>query len=167
MGGKKNTKLKLYLFISLSMVLIISFYFRFLHGRETVKMENTRPDTSIQELFVPKIDHDTEEDTKSLSTIIEDELQTIMRDIFRPPVTKPQPTETKEVLTEQPVPTREPLMTLKGTVVGKRSSIAIIDNEFLRVGDRINEYTVEYIGKKKVILDSRGRKLRLEILKND
>lgn len=56
---------------------------------------------------------------------------------------------------------------LKGTVVGGENPIAIINDQFVRVGDLIDEYTLVRIGKKEVILNMDDRTVKVEMLKNE
>ena len=60
-----------------------------------------------------------------------------------------------------------PTFRLRGTIVGGERPLAIIDDRFVRVGDRIGDYNVIRIRKKDVLLMSDRTKLHLEIQKRD
>jgi len=51
--------------------------------------------------------------------------------------------------------------------VGGERALAIIDDQFVRVGDRIGDYSVVTIRKKDVLLMSESSKLHLEIQRRD
>ena len=54
---------------------------------------------------------------------------------------------------------------LTGTIVGGENPIAIINDQFVRVGDLIDEYKLVSIENKEVILDMDGRTVKVEMLK--
>ena len=49
---------------------------------------------------------------------------------------------------------QSPSPKLKGTIVGGKRPIAIIDDQLYRMGDQIGEYKIILIGKNKVLLES-------------
>ncbi len=55
-------------------------------------------------------------------------------------------------------------MTLKGTIVGGKRPIAIINDRFVRMGDRIGDYQVVEIDKDRVTLRSGIYEIVLEVL---
>ncbi len=166
MDTKKGEKIKIYLVFGLALILMISAYFRFIKpkikaGRVAAPAAGAAP----AQFQIPRIKPAVLQDTPDSPSPIKDDLQAVVRDIFMPmgsplKAADPPPPEVKII---KPPPS----MTLRGTIVGKKSSIAIIDNQFLRPGDRIDGYRVARIGKKDVILYSGDRKIRLEILKNE
>jgi hypothetical protein len=56
---------------------------------------------------------------------------------------------------------------LKGVIVGGKNSIAIIDDKFVRMGERINGYRVVRIAEKEVWLKSGNRTVKLRLVSND
>ncbi len=86
--------------------------------------------------------------------------------IFLEPVrpTPPaQPAPEQNQMEEIPEP--PPPMTLKGTIVGGKRPIAIINDRFVRMGDRIGDYQVVEIDKDIVKLSSGNNEIVLEVLK--
>jgi hypothetical protein len=170
MAGKGAEKIKLYLIISLSIIFVVSFYFRFIHAK--MKDNRVSPKTSPQlsalpKLLLPKLTNSSLREVENLDTLFKDNDLQAIRDIFFPLTEAATNTAPVEKPTEPELIINEPSMILKGTIVGKNSSIAIIDNQFLREGDQIGEFFVEDIGKKDVLLSSGDRIIRLEILKNE
>lgn len=168
MAVKSGEKIKIYLIIALSIIFIISFYFRFIQANAKEAKTSDSPQILPERLVIPKIDPALLQDDQDQDAETNDEPQTVMRDIFSPSLppaspAKEKPLQQPEKVKEKPVP----LFKLKGTIVGREGSIAIIDNRFLRSGDWIEGYRVAKIGKKNVLLDSGDRKIILEILKNE
>jgi hypothetical protein len=165
---KGGEKIKIYLVIALSIIFVISFYFRFIQANTNESKLSVHPQIPSARLNIPKIDPVLLRDTQDQNVKISDESQTVLRDIFSPVHTPSRAAEKKDLPQSEPVaPTPLPSFRLKGTIVGPKGSIAIIDNQFLRSGDRIGRYRVAKIGKKNVLLDSGDRTILLEILKND
>ena len=71
-----------------------------------------------------------------------------------------QPTEQKSL---------KPALSLKlrGTIVGGGEPIAIINDQFMRKGDRIDGFNVVKIGKKEVLLRSANDELKLKLIDNE
>ena len=55
--------------------------------------------------------------------------------------------------------------TLGGIIHGDRSSVAFVNEQMVRVGDRVDEATVVSINRKSVVLDIRGRRITLKLNK--
>ena len=164
MVDKKKEQIKLYIVIGLSVVLVISAYFRFIHGkigRGSVGGQGQPVQASV-EYKVPVVDAKVISITPKQESFINENLTARLRDIFAPsrfPIkeaNKLEKQKEKEALN----------LKLKGTIVGGESPIAIINDKFVRKGDSIGHYKVVSIGEKDVMLDSGDDKIVLEILKN-
>ena len=168
MAVKGGEKIKIYLVIALSIIFVISFYFRFIQANVKEAEPVDSPQIPSARLIIPKIDPALLQDDQIQDSKTGDESQTVMRDIFSP-IQSPESPAKKTPL-QQPetvAPKTLPSFKLKGTIVGQGRSIAIIDDHFLRSGDWIGRYRVAEIGKKNVLLDSGDRTILLEILKNE
>jgi len=183
MAQKKGEKIKLVLVTALSLVLLFSFYFRFIHAKVKATemdsssaspsgsgMASSSPLAILKKLPIPKgIPADLQR-LPDYNPAIPDDLHTVIRDIFLPLASNSKPaTGVEAVVKEQapPIPKPPPSFKLRGTVVGKETSMAIIDDQFLRQGDWIGEFRVAEIRKKDVLLESGDQKIVLEILKNE
>jgi type II secretory pathway component PulC len=159
-----SSKSKVSLVIGLAIVLLICIYFRFIHAKVKDSTENQTPSPPpTLSLEVPQVEKDQPAPTE-LSEKVPEALQEFVRNMFSPQSLtgrKPQAKAVKK--TEEERPSFE----LKGTIVGKQRPIAIIDDQFVRTGDWIDDYQVAHIGKKEVILASGNKKIRLEMIKND
>lgn len=167
MNGKNGEKIKLYLVIALSVIFVISFYFRFIQAKvkETETGHSPEPPPARAEILVPRIDPSLLRNTRARETLTDNGPEEILRDIFIPAFSflksSKKPGQPEPALPPQPLPSYR----LSGTIVGRESAIAVIDNRFLRPGDSIGEYRVARIGEKDVLLESGERKILLEILK--
>jgi type II secretory pathway component PulC len=168
MAGKNSEKIKVYLVIALSMIFIISFYFRFIQAKTGKGEPVPSPETPLQKLHLPRLDPSLLQDASSPKAGDNGEIRTVMRDIFFPPAVSSRASNEGQLGQPEPADSNSlPSFQLMGTIVSKERSIAIIDNQFFRRGDRIGEYRITTIGKKKVWLDSGERKIELEMLKNE
>ena len=160
----KTSKSKVSLVIGLAIVLLICIYFRFIHAKVKAGTENQTPPTPAKTaLEVPRIEN-SQSPAALPSAKVPEALQEFVKDMFSPQsltVSRPQAQVTKRPEEESPS------FELKGTIVGRQRPIAIIDDQFVRTGDWIDEYRVAHIGKKEVILVSGNKKIRLEMIKND
>jgi len=166
MTENKTNKIKNYIVIGLAGVLAVSVYFRFIHGK-VGGSQDFSPSPPVAQLAVPQVNANIPIKPKRPRLTVGDHLPASIRDIFSPlnssPGTESLPEENEEVRPDPPPPS----FTLKGTIVGGRNPIAIIDGQFVRPGDWVGEYRVVKIGKKEVFLDSDYGQVVLEILKNE
>lgn len=167
MAGKRSEQIKAYIVVGLALVLVISAYLRFIQAKVTTSREDRLPSSSspLEQFRLPQIRTEKPQNSKILETAVKEYLKAPIRDIFEPlgyeqKAAAPPPPE-KEA--SKPLPT----LNLKGTIVGGKRPIAIINDLFVRPGDWIGDYRVARIGKKDVLLDSGKHKILLEILKNE
>jgi hypothetical protein len=158
-------KSRVSLVIGLFIVLLICVYFRFIHakvkeGTENQALSSPPPAVSLE---VPQVEKEKPV-SKELTDKVPEALQEFVKDMFSPQSLTGRKTQTQAVKKPEKEP---PSFELKGTIVGKQRPIAIIDNQFVRTGDWIDDYQVAHIGKKEVILASGNKKIRLEMIKND
>ena len=67
----------------------------------------------------------------------------------------------------QPAQRQVKSLKLKGVIVGGKHSIAIINDKFVRTGERINGYRVLQIAEKEVLLKSGNKTIKLRLANND
>jgi hypothetical protein len=165
MAEKKNNRIKIYITIGLAIVLVINGYFRLIHARTKKSAKSPTPQPSLAPINIPKILTKLKQAKQSESEGF-DVLQYAVRDIFAEPV-RPAPPEQSapEVNKMEEIPEPPPPMTLKGTIVGGKRPIAIINDRFLRMGDRVGDYQVVEIDKDMVKLSSGNNEIVLTVLK--
>jgi len=163
MPGKKGDQIKIYMVIGLALVLVIAGYFRFMHKKATGDANRTPSTVPLAKLDVPQVGITMPQNAQRIELPVNGPLRAVIRDIFAPlkspPKAESQPTKEEP---SKPIPS----LKLKGTIVGGRRPIAIINDQFVGLDDWIGEYKVVRIGKKEVLLDSGDEKIKkLEILK--
>ncbi len=172
MSGKKNERVKIFIAIGLALVMAVLCYFRLIHkkGTGTRDEKKNQYNQLAAELYIPEVN------TKMLKTANWRKQQQggqfpeLKRDIFvnvknKFLISSPETAESGRgtIMSPQIVSGLE----LTGTVVGGENPIAIINDQFVRVGDLIDEYTLVRIGKKEVILNMDDRTVKVEMLKNE
>lgn len=159
----KSQQVKNYIVVGLVIVAMIVAYFRFFHGknrpqagpepvpaasakidlsqlRESAQIKVSRPEWSPPESYIP-----------------------IERDIFAP--VKKEIQEEDEVPAETQLETAPPPLNLalQGTIVTSSKRLAIINGQFLRMGDAVGEYEIVGIEKNRVILSRGDRRWEIEM----
>ena len=162
MAEKKSDRIKIYIIIGLAVVLVISGYFRLIHAKTKRSVTTPAPQPSLARINIPKILTKLQQVKPSEPDRL-DVLPSLIRDIFAEPVRPAQPAPEENQMEKIPEP--PPPMTLKGTIVGGKRPIAIINDRFVRMGDRIGDYQVVEIDKDTVKLSSGNNEIVLEVLK--
>lgn len=170
MAGKKNEQIKLYITLGLVVVLLISAYFRIIRPKTkgTANATASSPkisapaSTPVQipkvQLDVPKKKNKAKKSRNQFRV-----MSSMVRDIFAEPKAPVSDKEAEKKAEKKPPP---PPTSLKGTIVGGKKPIAIINGRFVHVGDLVGEYRVVRIDKDKVLLSSGEHAIVLEVLKN-
>ncbi len=172
MSGKKNERVKIFVAIGLALIMVVLCYFRLIHkkGTGTRDEKKNQYNPPVAELDIPEVN------TKMLRTSNwrkqqqGGQLPKLKRDIFANVKNKFLISSQETVESGSGTimsPQKASGLKLTGTVVGGENPIAIINDQFVRVGDLIDEYTLVRIGKKEVILNMDDRIVKVEMLKNE
>ena len=166
MAEKKSERAKIFITVGLAVVLVISGYFRLIHAK--IRKSGAPPTSqsslapiNIPTIQIPTIQTEQQPDTKQPEPDHLDFMQSAIRDIFAEPADK-TPEENRAEVEQTPPPP----LSLKGTIVGGKSPIAIINGHFVRMGNRIGDYQVVGIDKDRVTLRSGNNEIVLEVLKH-
>jgi hypothetical protein len=164
MPGKTGQQIQIYVVIVLAVVFVILGYFQLFHEKADVEAKSITP-----------VESDPELDLNSIQTTIKSRLHADAAPSFEPfqPIARDVFTSLKSLKkekvskrqTEKPKPL--PPLRLKGTIVEGDRAIAIVNDQYLRIGDLIHGFKVVRISKNGVLLDSGRRQLALEMLKNE
>ena len=161
MASANAEQFKLYLVYALAAILCISVYVRFVHSRLWNRRTDAALPAAIVSMSISSKQLNQSEEPQGM-TAVEEPPPFVTRDIFAPLKSLTARKAQTEEREEQP-----PTFKLRGTIVGGKRPLAIIDDRFVRVGDRIGDYSVIRIRKKDVLLMSERTKLHLEIQKRD
>ena len=148
--AEKKEKIKLYLVVGLMVAAAAVAYFRFFH-----KSGTGPPPVSVASpvgpVRVPVAQAAPQPKEVKKTPVRQEPLRAELRDIFAPLA---QPTPELEQLVEeaQPIPELPPGLTLQGTILAGKKSIAVINERFLRLGDAVGEYRVARIDRNGVVL---------------
>ena len=165
MAEKKKERIKIYITVMLAVVLVISGYFRLIHAKIKQSGKTPAPNSSLASIDIPKIQTKLQQVIKQPESNRFDVLQSVVRDIFAEPVRPAPPPPAPEENQAEEIPKPPPPMTLKGTIIGGKRPIAMINDRFVRMGDRIGDYEVVKIDKDRVTLRSGIYEIVLEVLK--
>lgn len=163
MPVKKSEKIKLYFVIGLLCVAVIVAYFRFVGKKndsitEISKSPPQEMTFNVSQMEKPRLRQRLQEprlpDDGSLKMNI--------RDIFSP---LRLPIETDNLIQSEQTPEPSGVLTLKGTIIGGKDPMAVINDKFVRLGEKIGEYQVVTIYQDGVLLKSGGHEIVLHILR--
>jgi hypothetical protein len=159
---KSRERKKLYIVIGLAVIFAVVGYFRFLHGKITFFNQTERGAAIPAAVEVPAVDLKGIQPAGEPLKMVFDGPRTGLRDIFSPvkaPASK-IPSMKAATMPVKPLPTLQ----FAGTIVGGKRPIAIINGQFLRIGEMIADFEVVAITRNQVILSGGGRKILLNIL---
>ena len=162
MAEKKPERVKIYLIIGLSIVLLVVVYFRFFHKKTTHAAVPVPYKASVARLAVPQVDLPLSQKGEGPKREARAQARALPRDIFEPAKAPPQ-RETQPRPQEPARPTMS--LELKGTIIGGENAIAVINDRFVHTGDKIGEYQVVTISKEEVVLTSDTHNMVLKVLK--
>ena len=146
--GKRNDQVKIYIVVGLALVLAIFVYFRFIHAKTSPDEDRTHSMAPLDQFNIPLIKTEKPQNAQSREPDVYSSLYGPIRDIFSPLYSPPRAATPPH----EPEASRlTPSFKLKGTIVGGRRPIAIIDDRFVSTGDWIGEYQVVWIGKKEAL----------------
>jgi hypothetical protein len=84
-----------------------------------------------------------------------------IRDIFRP---VQLPTESDSLNQVETTPAPIGVLKLKGTILGGKVPMAVINDKFVRMGEKIGEYQIVKIDSNEVVLRSGSHEKVLQVL---
>jgi hypothetical protein len=160
---KKPERVKIYLIVALSIVLIVVVYFRFFHKKKTHAAVPARYKAQVARLVVPQVQLPNAPRAKQPEGAAPEANRAMTRDIFKPLKAPPPKKEIQQTKQKPSKPTVS--LKLKGTILGGEKPIAVINDRFVHTGDWIAEYQVVRIAKDEVALTSDAHQMVLKVLK--
>jgi hypothetical protein len=175
----QNEKIKRYLVLGLAVAALVVAYFQFFKPKDDTRMVISEPVGVINQPVVKSVTHKIVPPQKIRPQISSPPketqrlfLITDMRDIFEPPPIPPElkkktmTGERDKKVSNIVVPDDIPL-TLSGTIVGGSKPMAIINEKFVKLGEKIDRFKVVRIEANKVVLRAGTHERILTVLKPD
>ena len=165
MSNTKSEKIKFYVVISLSIILMISVYYRFIHTRISAGKKASSPVQAVEKRpQIPSVIRDNQPLLNLEQNRIKKYSETPVRDIFDPAL----PIREKNEMTGNSAVASSEKVTdfyLKGIIKSNKNAVAIIDGRFLKENDYVGNYRIKKINEKDVVLEQGGITVKLELLK--
>ena len=161
MATNRSDKVKLYVVIGLSFVAACVAYFRFIHKGNETGTDILSPGPEETKFDVSQIEKTKPRGTKVPRLTVADSASTYIRDIFVP---LQLPTDSEALVRAEQTPAPSGVLKLKGTIMGGKKPIAIINDRFLGKGERIGEYQIVRIDQNEVLLRSGSHDKALEVV---
>jgi hypothetical protein len=164
MAGNKKDQVKMYILLGLSMVLLVVVYFRFAHKKSGQEGTLEPSTAAAAHLEIPEVEFDSLPTGRWVGLPVPRVPRDPVRDLFMPGRGS---VEAESEGSGTPGSVSVASLKLRGVVMGGKKPVALINDEFLRPGDRISDYQVIRIEEKEVLLDSGIDIFRLRIEKRD
>ena len=164
---KPTARIKIYLVVGLGLVLAALAY-RYVKTK-AVSTGNFAPTPATATVSdIPDLSLFNKESfqTTRLATLtVKEPRRDSVRDVFAP--LRSLPKGKSLAPRNRGTQRRTTSLKLRGVIVGGNNSIAIINDKFVRIGDRIDGYRVVRIEAKEVFLKSGNKTLKLELASNE
>ena len=162
MPSKKSEKVKIYIIIGLLFVAAMVAYFSFIHKQKD-------PDSGIAKLPPQEVKFDVSQIQKTkpkkrlqeTGLSVNASLSNNIRDIFTP---VQLPTESDPLMPVEASPAPIGVLELKGIIIGGNKPMAVINDKFVRMGEKIGEYQIVKIDPNEVVLRSGSHEKVLRVL---
>jgi hypothetical protein len=159
--SNKSEKLKLYIVIGLILVAAIVAYFRFAHKKNASDGNIAASPPQDVKFDVSQIQKTKPKRLRETGLPVNESLSMNIRDIFTP---VQLPTESKLLTPVETSPAPIGVLELKGTIIGGKEPMAVINDKFVRMGEKIGEYQIVKIDPNEVVLRSSSQEKVLQII---
>ncbi len=175
----QNEKVKRYLVLGLAVAAMVVAYFQFFKHKDDAVKVISEPAAVISKPVAKTVTYKIEpkkEIQRQISPPPQEQkrlfLLTDMRDVFEPPPVPPElkkktMTAGRETNASNKVVPEDIPLTLSGTIVGGSKSMAIINEKFVGLGEKIDIFEVIRIEANKVVLKAGTHERILTVLKPD
>ncbi len=163
--GETGNRIKIYLVVGLALVLAALLYRH--TQKKPVRSKSLPPATVVSAVpELPSLDVEGLPNAQLAKSVDKKSRRVFVRDIFAPLVSLPKAKRQPKKPKPQPSQ-RVTSLKLRGVIVGGRNPTAIINDKFVRLGERIDGYTVLRIEKKEVVLKSGNRTINLKLASDE
>jgi hypothetical protein len=169
MPTKKSEKVKLYLVVALAAVAVLIAYFTFVHNGKDAPVKAAGLPQPVVKVDLKKIEKPRLQGPENVRIPSDAYLNLEIRDIFTAAALSPEPEVKKKKKravrkTVRPIPPPAVNLDLQGTIIGGRKPMAIINNKFLGVGEKIGDYQIVAIAPNTVHLKAGPHKKVIRVL---
>ena len=164
---KPTARIKIYLVVGLGLVLAALAY-RYVKTKavRTGNLAPTPATASVSDIpDLSLLNKESFKTTRLATSNVREPRRDSVRDVFAP--LKSLPRGRTKAPRGRGTQRRTTALKLKGVIVGGNNSIAIINDKFVRIGERIDGYRVVRIEAKKVFLKYGNKTLKLELTSNE
>jgi hypothetical protein len=166
-----SEKVKLYLVIALALAAASIAYFRFIHKKNDTGVTVTGPPPAEVTFDISQIAKTEDRRPQAPGLPLYDSLNGDIKDIFEPvkPAIEPKPAiqtklEPPPAGTAKQTTAPEVTLELKGTILGGNNPMAIINDKFVRTGEKIGDYQVVKITPNSVYLKAGSHQKVIQVL---
>ena len=166
MPYKVGERVKQYLVVALALLAVVIAYFRFVHDGTKPSEKIGSPPPKVVASKTYAIKKQRPQSIEKTVYALNKYKRTEIKDIFMPP-TFPEPAQASARASAEVVePRPEPTVTLelKGTIIGNSQPMAIINDKFVRIGEKVGDYEVVDITENTAYLKSGAHKKRIQML---
>ena len=146
--------------------MVVVGYVRFKGGKTKAPADSPTLETAVSSLEIPHVEFEAPERGRPHETVAGIPTGGPIRDIFAPPSWATQ----KERAVPKKAPSK-PIASLKlelrGVILSGDEPLAIINDRFVRTGDRIGNFRVVRIEKTEVVLDSGKQKRTIRMVRDE
>ena len=163
MAKLKSEKIKIYIIIVLIFVAAIVAYFRFMHKKNGANVDIAGLSQKQVKLDVSQIQKTKPKRLQAVKLPENEPLSMNIRDIFKP---LQMPTEPELLVHAEQTSAPTGVLELKGIIIGGKQPMAIINNKFVRIGEKIGEYKIVSFDPNEVLLKSGRHEKVLQVLRS-
>jgi hypothetical protein len=159
MPTKRSEKIKLYIVAALAVIAAVVAYIRFIHkGQDVPVIAADRPQPTAK-LELPKIEKPQPHGPRSARFPSTEFFDLKIRNIFEPAALPPEPKAPEKkkpgkIKNAAPKPAPSLSLDLQGTITDGENPLAIINNKFYRVGQKIGDYRIVAIAPNTVYFEA-------------
>jgi hypothetical protein len=161
MAKLKSEKIKIYIVMVLVFVAAIVAYFRFMHNKNGANVDIAGHPQKEVKLDVSQIQKTRPKRLQAVKLPENEPFRMNIRDIFKPAEI---PTEPEQLLQVEQISAPTGAFELKGIIIGGKQPMAIINDKFVRIGEKIGEYIIVSIDPNEVLLKSGMHEKVLQVL---
>jgi hypothetical protein len=161
MPTERGEKVKLYVVIGLVCAAAVVAYFRFIHKGADIATDTASPPAEEVSFDLTEIEKARTKSPRLPRFPADESLSLYIRDIFTP---VQLPTASEALVQAGQTSGSTDILKLKGTILSGKIPMAIINDRFVQMGEKIGEYQIVRIDPNEVLLRSASQEKILQVL---